>query len=92
MDTISALIQEAKPLYMKRKKRRALIKKASVSFVACLIIGVAFFQSAVPANDINLDTLYADLYDTETFENAFALNSVSESTNWVDTYNIAMLF
>ncbi len=73
MDDISSLIREAKPLYMKRKKRRRQLKTATAFICCVLFANVAFMSWNIqPAiNDSSLDGLYAYLYDNETFEESW---------------------
>lgn len=66
MTDISTLLQEAKPLYFKRKKRRKQIKVVS-SICACvlfvnLIIGMNYHSQET--YNAELDTFYAYLYET----------------------------
>lgn len=90
MENISALIQEAKPLYFKRKKRRQLIKKTSVLSLCAFLGCMVYFNMTASGQNVNLDGLYASLYDNEVFEKNFAFDT--QSSDWIDVYNMACLF
>lgn len=70
MIDISALLQEAKPLYLARKKRRRRLKAAGVLCVclAAVQFGIAAKNmSAVPADEMT--ALYVSLYEPVNWEN-----------------------
>ena len=74
MTDISMLLKEAKPLYMKRKKRRAVIKNAAVGLTMCSLLlglGVQNFSSTNSLDQLN--DLYVALYDDEVFETKYQL-------------------
>lgn len=51
MDKISELIQEAKPLYFERKKRKETLKKGLFIFVPFLLISMAIIPFTVNFSD-----------------------------------------
>ena len=55
MDKISELLQEAKPLYFERKKRRETIKKCMLIFVPVLLCTLAILPFTINNNE---DTNY----------------------------------
>ena len=53
MDKISELLQEAKPLYIQRKKRRETIKKVMIVFVPIIFCVMAILPFVINNNDEN---------------------------------------
>ena len=59
MENISKLIQEAKPLYFARKKRRKILASAS-AFICCVVaVFTANFKQNEPLYDIWSEELYS---------------------------------
>lgn len=71
MDDISKLIQEAKPLYFKRKKRRHQMRGIAGA-LGCFLIAYMTFMPFSGNYKENLDSFYAYLYDDESFEQLLA--------------------
>ena len=55
MDKISELLQEAKPLYFKRKKRNEMIKKTALVVMPFLFISLAIIPFAINYSGGNTD-------------------------------------
>lgn len=88
MENISKLIQEAKPLYFKRKKRRRHIKAAS-AVLGCFLVAQAFMMPFNNHKSIDLEGLYTYLYDNEAFEQSFAFFANSMENNLLmDEYGL----
>ena len=51
MDKISELLQEARPLYFQRKKRRETIKKCMVIFIPILFCALAILPFTINNNE-----------------------------------------
>ena len=51
MDKISELLQEARPLYIQRKKRRETIKKCMVIFLPVIFCALAILPFAINNNE-----------------------------------------
>lgn len=56
MDKISELLQEAKPLYMSRKKRRETIKKVMIVFVPIIFCIMAILPFVINNEENNYYT------------------------------------
>jgi hypothetical protein len=67
MTNLNSLLQEAKPLYQKRKHQQKTYLKTAV-FGLVFLAGVPFF---LPHQNISLNALYTDLYDEENFASLF---------------------
>lgn len=88
MENISTLIQEAKPLYFTRKKRRHRLKLAA-SVLGCFLLAQTAFiiHSRISVDD--LDGLYTYLYDNTAFEKSFAFATIaSDSAMPLDEYGL----
>lgn len=59
MEEISKLIQEAKPLYFARKKRRKILTSVGVSLCCCFMVFTASFQENKPIYDMWSEELYS---------------------------------
>ncbi len=55
MDKISELLQEAKPLYFQRKKRKEILKKSAFLIVPVLFISLAVLPFTMKFSDNNTD-------------------------------------
>lgn len=55
MDKISELLQEAKPLYFQRKKRKEILKKSTFLIVPVLFISLAVLPFTMKFSDNNTD-------------------------------------
>lgn len=89
MTDISMLLKEAKPLYMKRKKRRAIIKNAAVGLTMCSLllgVGVQNFSSTNSLDQLN--DLYVALYDDEVFETKYQLFAQDGEIYPVDEFGL----
>ena len=51
MDKISQLLQEAKPLYIQRKRNREIIKKCMVFFIPIIFCVLAIFPFSMNNDD-----------------------------------------
>ena len=51
MDKLSELLQEAKPLYIERKKRREFIKRASFIFLPIIFCALAVLPFTIDNTD-----------------------------------------
>ncbi len=95
MSDISTLLQEAKPLYFKRKKRRRQLKIAA-GVVGCLMVGVlvAGAPKLRPMSTNDFDMFYAYLYDDTAYQR---IVGTSDSYNydsdslWFDGYELAQV-
>ncbi len=95
MSDISTLLQEAKPLYFKRKKWRRQLKIIS-GVVGCLMIGVLVVGAPKlrPMSTSDFDTFYAYLYDDTAYQ---GIVGTSDSYNydsdslWFDGYELAQV-
>ncbi len=58
MDTISELLQEARPLYFERKKRKEFIKKSAFLIIPVLFCLTAILPFTINTNN-NEDNYYA---------------------------------
>ena len=65
MTDISTLLQEAKPLYFKRKKRRKQIKVVSAICACVLFVNImtGLYHNEQNTDNVALDTFYAYLYE-----------------------------
>ncbi len=92
MTDISMLLKEAKPLYLKRKKQRQVIKNAVVGMSMCfLLIGLTVhnFSNIGIRNDVN--DLYVCLYDEADYESRFDLKIASDDFYPVDEYGLILV-
>lgn len=88
MEDISNLIQEAKPLYFARKKRRRQIK-AIGTVLGCFLIAQTAFMITNKSDMGQLDGLYTYLYDNASFDKSFAFAiTTSDSEIPVDEYGL----
>ncbi len=82
MSDISKLLQEAKPLYFKRKKCRRQFKIAT-TVAGCLMIGVLVTglsnRSSVSLS--NLDTFYTYLYDDTAYNELLGTDELIHLNN-----------
>ncbi len=81
---ISSLIQEAKPLYFKRKRQRKMIKSTLVGVTSCLLLGVIMTNGVMNTNG-NSD-FYTYLYDDTTYNQEFALLNEGDTLLPMDEY------
>ena len=59
MEEISKLIQQAKPLYFARKKRRRIISSVSALMCGCFLIFMTSYNQQVPIYDVWIDEIYS---------------------------------
>ncbi len=59
MEEISKLIQEAKPLYFARKKRRRILTSVSVAMCCCLFVFAATVKQSTPIYDFWEQEVYS---------------------------------
>lgn len=59
MEEISKLIQEAKPLYFARKRRRKIMASVSAFMCCCFIVFTASFKQDAPIYDVWAEEVYA---------------------------------
>lgn len=64
MDNISKLLQEARPLYLRRRRIRRLICYNFTAIAAVAVLMPAFIQAQNEHNAVG--TLYAELYSADT--------------------------
>lgn len=65
MDDISQLLQEAAPLYHRRKRIRRTVRRNCATLVGIIMLATPIFiSSRFTTRDI--DALYAELYSTDT--------------------------
>ncbi len=81
---ISSLIQEAKPLYFKRKRQRKMIKSTLVGVTSCLLLGVIMTNGVMNTNG-NSD-FYVYLYDDTFYNQEFALLDEEDTLLPMDEY------
>ena len=55
MDKLSELLQEAKPLYFQRKKRKEILKKSAFLIIPVLFISLAVLPFTMRFSDNNTD-------------------------------------
>ncbi len=95
MSDISTLLQEAKPLYFKRKKRRRQIKTVA-GVAACMMIGIllAGLPHPMPDSSNNFDAFYAYLYDDTAYDELVGTNdsdNMDYGSFWSDTYGLVQV-
>lgn len=59
MEEISKLIQEAKPLYFARKKRRKIVASVGAFACSCFIVFMAGFKQNEPIYDMWTEEVYS---------------------------------
>ena len=59
MEEISKLIQEAKPLYFARKKRRRILTSIGTAMCCCLIVFTAIIKQSTPIYDFWEQEVYS---------------------------------
>ncbi len=94
MSDISTLLQEAKPLYFKRKKQRRRIKIAA-GVIGCMMMGILI--TGMPnrmsvSNQSDFDSFYAYLYDDEAYDVLLSFNELSDTdTLLYDEYELTQV-
>ncbi len=93
MSNISELIQEAKPLYFKRKRRRFKLKltagMAGCLAVAFLLTGIS---SRINQSSTNMDEFYAYLYDDTSYQTLMGTNTTTGTDEWfTDEYGLTQV-
>lgn len=92
MTDISLLLKEAKPLYLKRKKRRRMITNVAVGVTMCsLLTGLMFHQITPTVYQTGLNELYVCLYDNQSYESATQLMSQEDDFFPVDEYGLILV-
>lgn len=93
MSDISKLIQEAKPLYFKRKRRRLKLKIAA-GMAGCLTI--AFLLTGMPSrvnpSSTNIEEFYTYLYDDTSYQVLIGANATNNTDEWLtDVYGLTQV-
>ena len=83
MDDISALIREAKPLYLARKRRNNILKSA-LGAAAVLWIGIAAYRPAAPVS-------YDYYWDSGYFAAENTVSVIEEMGLPTDEYGLLMV-
>ncbi|MBO7244006.1 MAG: hypothetical protein J6V53_01820 [Alphaproteobacteria bacterium] len=92
MTDISTLLKEAKPLYVKRKKQRQMIKNTAVGITMCsLLLGFGFQNISSSKGIYQLDDLYMSLYDDEVFDSKYHLMVQETDVYPVDEFGLILV-
>ncbi|MBE6451160.1 MAG: hypothetical protein E7016_04265 [Alphaproteobacteria bacterium] len=59
MEDISKLIQQAKPLYFARKRRRKMINSAGAIMCGCFLVFMTSFKQETVIYDVWMDEVYS---------------------------------
>lgn len=92
MTDISLLLKEAKPLYLKRKKRRRVMKNVAVGVTMCsLLTGLMFHQINLTGFQPELNELYVCLYDDQSYESRYQIITKEDDFFPVDEYGLILV-
>lgn len=83
MDDISALIREAKPLYLARKRRNRILT-STLALAAVLWAGVAAYRPTTPES-------YGYYWDSGYFSSGYSVSVIEEMGLPTDEYGLLMV-
>lgn len=88
MTDIRELLKEAKPLYIKRKKRRKQIKDVCVGMSFAFLLGILSLNQYQPKVNLSTGDLYAYLYENPFHESDFSLLADADDIFPTDEYGL----